>query len=228
MQSSYDLLCGLKNMGYLKSSRDPLWWPHSGTFEVVVGALLTQQTKWEKVEESLAHLNDASLLSLEALSHADEKEIARLIKPSGFYNTKAQRLKLLCTNILNEFGSFEVFKKQVDREWLLTQKGIGMESADSILCYGCGREVFVVDSYTNRVLQAFGYQFENYMQIQEWMQEGIEANFDKITRLYDIPVTLHTVYARFHGKIVEFSKEHIRGKNVDIKPLISHSKKGTS
>lgn len=228
MQSSYDLLRGLKNMGYLKSSRDPLWWPHSGTFEVLVGALLTQQTKWEKVEESLAHLNDVGLLSLEGLSHADEKEIARLIKPSGFYNTKAQRLKLLCTNILNEFGSFEVFKKQVDREWLLTQKGIGMESADSILCYGCGREVFVVDSYTNRVLQAFGYQFENYMQIQEWMQEGIEANFDKIIRLYDIPVTLHTVYARFHGKIVEFSKEHIRGKNVDIKPLILHTKKGTS
>ena len=228
LENSYELLYGLKKTGYLKSTRDPLWWPHSGTFEVVVGTLLTQQTKWEKVEESLDHLNDAGLLSLEALSHADEKEIARLIKPSGFYNTKAQRLKLLCTNILNEFGSFEIFKKQVDREWLLTQKGIGMESADSILCYGCGREVFVVDSYTNRVLQAFGYQFENYMQIQEWMQEGIEANFDKITRLYDIPVTLHTVYARFHGKIVEFSKEHIHGKNVDIKPLILHSKKGTS
>ena len=228
LQNSYDLLYALKQLDYLKTGRDPLWWPNSNTFEVVVGTLLTQQTKWERVEESLENLKVHDLLTLEALSNASIQEIARLIKPSGFYNTKAQRLKLLCTNILNEFGSFEVFKKQVDREWLLTQKGIGMESADSILCYGCGREVFVVDSYTNRVLQAFGYQFENYMQIQEWMQEGIEANFDKITRLYDIPVTLHTVYARFHGKIVEFSKEHIRGKNVDIKPLISHSKKGTS
>jgi len=215
-------------MGYLKTTRDPLWWPHSGTLEVIIGAILTQQTKWEKVEESLTNLKEHRLLSLEALSKADVHLIATLIKPSGFYNTKAQRLKLLCTNILNEFGSFEVFKEEADRTWLLTQKGIGMESADSILCYGCGREVFVVDSYTNRLLSAFGYEFDHYMQIQEWIQEGIEANFDKITRLYGFPVTMQTVYARFHGKIVEYAKEYIRGQNVNIKPLIYHTEKGTS
>jgi endonuclease-3 related protein len=219
MQSSYDLLRALKNMGYLKTTRDPLWWPRSCTFEVIIGAILTQQTKWEKVEESLANLKESDLLSLEALSSTNAEEIANHIKPSGFYNTKAVRLQLLCKKILEDFGSFKTFQDEVDRKWLLAQKGIGMESADSILCYGCGREIFVVDSYTRRLLEAFGYSFESYMEIQAWMQEGIEANFDKITKMYDTKMTLHTVYARFHGKIVEFSKEHIRGKNVNIETL---------
>ena len=219
MQSSYDILYALKQMGYLKTTRDPLWWPRSCTFEVIIGAILTQQTKWEKVEESLANLKEHRLLSLEALSKADVQQIATLIKPSGFYNTKAQRLKMLCANILDDFGTFEVFQDEVTREWLLAQKGIGMESADSILCYGCRREVFVVDNYTQRLLEAFGYSFESYMQIQAWMQEGIEANFDKITQMYDTEMTLHAIYARFHGKIVEFAKEHIRGKNVNTETL---------
>ncbi len=219
MQSSYDLLRALKNMGYLKTTRDPLWWPQSCTFEVIIGAILTQQTKWERVEKSLVNLKEGGLISLEALNRADVGQIATLIKPSAFYNTKAGRLQILCQNILNEFNTFEIFQNEVTRDWLLEQKGIGMESADSILCYGCGRETLVVDSYTHRLLEAFGYDFESYMQIQAWMQEGIEANFDKITKMYDTEMTLNTIYARLHGMIVEFSKEHIRGKNVNIESL---------
>lgn len=206
-------------MGYLKTTRDPLWWPQSSTFEVIIGAILTQQTKWEKVEESLANLKESGLMSLEALSSANVGQIAAHIKPSGFYNTKAPRLQMLCQNILNDFHTFEMFQNEVTRDWLLEQKGIGMESADSILCYGCGREVFVVDSYTSRLLYACGYSFENYMQIQAWMQEGIEANFDKINQMYDTEMTIHILYARFHGMIVEFAKEHIRGKKVNTETL---------
>jgi len=206
-------------MGYLKTTRDPLWWPKSGTFEVIIGAILTQQTKWEKVEASLANLKEAGLLSLEALSRADVTQVATLIKPSGFYNTKAKRLQLLCQNILSTFGTFERFQNEVTRKWLLGQKGVGMESADSILCYGCGRAVFVVDSYTARLLEALGYHFESYMQIQEWMQEGIEANFDKMIQMYGNDLTLQGLYARFHGMIVEFAKEHIRGRNVNTEIL---------
>ncbi len=226
MQSSYDLLYALKQMGYLQTSRDPLWWPKSGTFEVVIAAILTQQTKWERVEESLANLKEHELLSLEALSKADVQQIAILIKPSGFYNTKAQRIQILCTHILNDFGVFEVFQNEVNREWLLAQKGIGMESADSILCYGCGREVFVVDSYTQRLLKALGYTFEEYMQIQEWMQEGIEENFEKVKDIYKYEIELSTIYARFHGKIVEYAKENIHGKQVDIVALMKQLQKG--
>ncbi len=224
MQSSYDLLYALKQMGYLKTNRDPLWWPQSSTFEVIIGSILTQQTKWERVEESLANLKEHRLLSLEALSKADVQQIAMLIKPSGFYNTKAQRIQMLSTHILDDFTTFEAFQDEVSREWLLAQKGIGMESADSILCYGCGREVFVVDSYTQRLLGALGYVFEDYEQIQEWMQEGIVENLEKVQDIYKYEIELHSIYARFHGKIVEYAKTFIHGKNVDIKPLIDHIK----
>ena len=196
-------------MGYLKEERDEFWWPNSGSFEVIVGAILTQQTKWQKVEKSLANLEGK--LSLEELASIDLKELQTLIKPSGFYNTKAKYLKGICQNILDDFGSFEKFKDEVSREWLLSQKGIGDESADSILCYACYREVFVVDSYTDRILRAFGYEFESYQDIQEWMQRGIVENIGESE--------LHKVYARFHGKVVEFAKDFVRGKRVDIEEL---------
>ncbi|MDY0401933.1 3-methyladenine DNA glycosylase [Sulfurovum sp.] len=220
MQESFDLLAALRKLGYLQTTRDPLWWPASGTFEVVVGAILTQQSRWEKVEASLSALRKANLLTLEALSSADTQHIASLIKPSGFYHTKSQRLISLSQNILKDFGSFEIFSREVDRTWLLAQKGIGMESADSILCYACHRPVLAVDSYTQRLLDALGYTFETYMELQEWMQEGIETNFDKVKRLYGEEADIATVYARFHGKIVEYSKKHIRGRKVDVLPLL--------
>ena len=217
--NAYELLAALKHVGYLKEERDPLWWPHSGTERVVIGTILTQQTKWERVEESLAALEEAGICSLEGLSNTDESTIASLIGPSGFYNTKAVRLKQLSVNILDTYGDFTTFAEQTDREWLLSQKGIGMESADSILCYACKRPVMVVDSYTDRVLDALGYAFENYISIQEWMHEGIEAHDEKIVSLYGRQIPLHEVYARFHGKIVEFAKEYVRGKRVDLSVL---------
>ncbi|UFH60078.1 3-methyladenine DNA glycosylase [Sulfurovum mangrovi] len=220
MQDSFDLLIALKELGFLHNGRDPFWWPQSGTFEVVVGALLTQQSKWERVEASLSHLKAANLLTLEALSYADAQQIASLIKPSGFYNTKAQRVIKLCENIRQDFATFDRFVNEVDRRWLLSQKGIGMESADSILCYACHRPVCVVDSYTQRLLGAFGYTFDSYTELQEWMEQGIEENFHKIKVLYGEEADLATVYARFHGKIVEYAKKHIRGKQVDVAPLL--------
>ena len=219
IQNSYDLLYALKKLNYLESPRDFLWWPNSGTFEVIIGAILTQQTKWEKVEESLCNLKRSNLLSLKSLSSSNLEQIAACIKPSGFYNTKAHRLQTLSRNIIKDFGSFEDFQKNVSRGWLLAQKGIGMESADSILCYGCKRDIFVVDSYTKRLLEALNYHFEGYMQLQEWMQEGIKENLQKTKELYRHNLELPVIYARFHGKIVEYSKQFIRGKNVDIKPL---------
>ena len=220
LRNSYELLYALKKSGYLKTHRDPFWWPNSGTQEVIFGAILTQQTKWERVEASLSNLREAGVGSLESLADTDTQIIATLIKPSGFYNTKAQRLKMLCRNILKDFGSFKAFQENVDREWLLKQKGIGMESADSILCYGCKKEAFVVDSYTGRLLEAFGYRFERYEEVQEWIVEGLEENMDKVHTLYGREVPRHQLYARLHGKIVEFSKESMRGKQVDLTHLL--------
>ena len=219
IQNSYELLSILKKIGYLKSERDPLWWPHSGTVEVVLGALLTQQTKWEKVESSLSNLHSAGLDTLESIASTDMEEIASLIKPSGFYNTKAERMTALCRKIIDDFVSFENFQEQVDRDWLLAQRGIGPESADSILCYACKRDAFVVDSYTGRLLDALGYRFEQYEEIQEWMVSGLEANLDKVYRLYGEALPRYQIYARMHGKIVEFAKDNIRGRQVNLQPF---------
>ncbi|RUM62825.1 MAG: 3-methyladenine DNA glycosylase [Sulfurospirillum sp.] len=219
MTNSYELLVALKKLGYIKDERDPLWWPNALTFEVVVGALLTQQTKWEKVEKSLANLHEAGLMHLEALADADLKQLQMLVKPSGFYNTKAKRLKQLCINIREDFGSFEQFQQEVEREWLLAQKGVGEETADSILSYACGREAMVVDSYTQRILGALGYQFESYGEIQNWLIEGLLANLTHISKLYGKELPVSTIYSRFHGKIVEYAKVHIRGKCVNIEEL---------
>ena len=219
IQNSYELLYALKKAGYLKNERDPLWWPDSGTEKVIVGTLLTQQTRWENVEKSLTNLQRAGLDTLSAISRADTGELASLIKPSGFYNTKAERLKQLSTHILETFGDFETFREEVDREWLLSQKGIGPESADSILCYGCGRDLFVVDSYTGRLLEALGYQWESYGEIQEWVMSGLEENFEKVVQLYGEEIPYNRLYARLHGKIVEYAKEHIRGKRVEVEPI---------
>jgi endonuclease-3 related protein len=211
LNSSFEILKALKEAGYIKDERDPYWWSNSGTFEVVVGAILTQQTKWERVESSLENLKKEDVLDLVSIANIDIELLAILIKPSGFYNTKAKRLKLLCKNIIEDFGDFENFKESVSREWLLSQKGIGQESADSILCYACFREVFVVDNYTVKLLKSLGYEFDTYEEIQEWMVNGIESNFSSINKLYNCEVDLSTIYSRFHGKIVELgkSKKHI-------------------
>ncbi len=216
---SYQLLKSLKNQGYIKDKKEEFWWSKSGTFEAIVGTILTQQTKWEKVEKSLANLEEKNLLDLDSIANIDLKELSVLIKPSGFYNTKAKNLKKLCQNIAKEFGTFEEFCLNVQRDWLLSQKGIGEESCDSILCYACFREVMVVDSYTNRLLQKLGYEFESYSELQEWLVSGIESNLEKVNKLYEKDMPLNTIYARFHGKIVEFCKENRDGKDVEVSSL---------
>ena len=219
MNSSYELLEALKRQGYLKTTRDPLWWPRSGTFWVIVGAILTQQAKWEKVEKSIANLENAGVQSLEDLSKLDTETLATLIKPSGFYNTKAKNLHALIKALLKEFGSFEVFCEEASRSWLLGQKGVGEESADAILCYACKKEAFVVDAYSARLLEAFGYSFDSYEALQEWMVDGIISHKKEIEALYTNEISLSEVYARFHGKIVEFCKENSSGKKVMVESL---------
>jgi len=220
MTDSFELLKLLKKAGYLKTIRDPKWWPNSGTYEVVVGAILTQQTKWEKVEKSLENLKVNGVNSLGDIARLDGKTLSTLIKPSGFYNTKAKYLLGISKNIIKDYGSFEEFCSQVDRDWLLTQKGIGPESADSILCFGCLKDFFVVDNYTARLLNAFGYEFENYAELRDWMVAGVLANKEKIDELYDKEIGLNEIYARFHGKIVEYCKQNSKAKKVLIDTLL--------
>jgi endonuclease-3 related protein len=209
--NSLELLFALRGFGFLKEPCEKLWWPNSGSFEVVVGTILTQQTKWSNVEISLFNLKSRSLLTLCALADISEYELSLLIGKSGFKTQKASRLKKLTHNIIKEFGNFETFQQNVDREWLLAQKGIGLESADAILCYACLKPVMVIDSYTNRLLSNFGYEFESYEETQEWFYDGILSKWDRVHGLYDDE---NMLFARFHGKIVEFCKGDIKGQKL--------------
>jgi len=172
-----------------------LWWPNSGTFEVVIGALLTQNTTWKNVEKSLSNLD--GFLTLDSFITLDEQRLKDMIKPSGFYNQKAPRLLALANNIHQEFISFDVFKDKVSRQWLLNQKGVGEETADSILCYGCFRDEMVVDTYTKRLLKKFGIEFKKYQDYKTFLDIGVRDHFKK---------NLNMIFIRYHAMIVEYNK----------------------
>lgn len=225
MQDSYQLYLALKNLNFKVTERDPWWWPHSGQFAIVAGALLTQQTRWEKVEESLANLTAENKLSPGALATLQAEELIPFIKPSGFYNTKAERLIKLCQNLEKDFGNFENFQRSVNRQWLLKQTGIGQESADAILCYGAYREQFVVDAYTTRLVNALGHPFDRYEQVQAWMIEGLQDHRDHLQQQSQ-RTDLALVYAHYHGMIVEYCKQNSRGKNVQVDKLYGQGNNG--
>jgi endonuclease-3 related protein len=210
LTDSFELFSALERLKLLENS-PPLWWPAYGTFEVVIGAVLTQNTQWERVKISLDNLRNLELIDPTMLSKCHTESLMELIRPSGLFKAKAANLIRLSRNMIEEFGDFETFSLSVDREWLLSQKGIGPETADSILCYACARPAMVVDAYTARLLNAFGYEFESYDELQEWCEAGIRGYFDT--------VQLPAAFARFHGMIVEYVKGNSKGKMLNIEVL---------
>lgn len=188
-----------------------MWWPNYGSFEVVVGAILTQNANWKRVELSLENLRSHKLLELDNLCQADTGELQRLIAPSGLYRAKAEYIVQLARAIKASFSNFENFCAEVDRAWLLKQKGIGPESADSILCYACKKDVMVVDAYTKRLLSALGREFVSYDALQAWCKEGLIAHFDRSE--------LPKVFALFHAIIAEFVKTNSKNKKVNVESL---------
>ena len=207
ISNSYDLLLFLKQQNLIEAKLE-FWWPNSNSFEILVGAILTQNTKWVNVEKSLENLRSLDLLTLEKLSNADLIALTNAITPSGFKNQKSKRLILLAKNIIEEFETFENFSLNTNRTWLLKQIGIGPETADAILCYSCKQEFMVVDKYTAKLLKRYDYEFDSYEQMQEWIVDGINENYDKIKTLYGYEITLNKLYSRLHGKIVEFMKQN--------------------
>jgi len=205
ISNSFDLLKFLKNQNLLEDEPE-LWWPNTNSFEILIGAILTQNTKWTNVEKSLENLRKLDILSLQSICDIDLETFIIAITPSGFKNQKSVRIKLLAQNIITEFETFENFCENVSKDWLLEQKGIGLETADAILCYACHQEFMVVDKYTQRLVKHFGFEFESYEDLQAWCEYGINENFDKITQFYGYEISLNKLYCRFHGKIVEFMK----------------------
>ena len=217
--SSYDLFERLFPLELLKDSPKN-WWPGYGTFEVILGALLTQNTTFTKVEISLGNLRRSDLLQLDKWKNLSTVDIMELIIPSGLYRQKSQRLIDLTHAIVRDFDDYDYFVSTVDRSWLLEQKGIGFETADAILCYACQRPVMVADKYTAKLLAALGLEFEDYESIQSWLESGIKSSLEEIYTLYGTSIELEIIYAHFHGMIVEYCKTYCKGKKILIELLV--------
>ncbi len=136
------------------------WWPGETELEIIVGAVLTQNTSWKNVEKAIGNLKSAGLMDLDGLYEAEEGTLAQYIRSSGYYNLKSIRLKNIIKVIYEEyFSSIDKLKEKETynlRKRLLGIKGIGEETADSILLYALDKPIFVVDAYTKRFLKNHG------------------------------------------------------------------------
>ncbi|GAB4174285.1 MAG: endonuclease [Geothermobacteraceae bacterium] len=136
------------------------WWPADTPFETAVGAILTQNTAWTNVEKAIANLKQANALDCSSMLKLSKGELEELIRPSGFFRQKTERLQLFCRHLEDHHGGKleHLMARDTDsaRKELLSLKGIGPETADSILLYGGGHASFVVDAYTRRLLDRLG------------------------------------------------------------------------
>ena len=135
------------------------WWPAKEPFEVMVGAILTQSAAWRNVEKAITNLKAAGVLSPQALRRLSLSELAAIIRPSGYYNAKARKLKSL-VQWLGEYQDNldDLFAHSTDhlRQELLSVYGIGEETADAIILYAANKPVFVIDAYTRRIVNRLG------------------------------------------------------------------------
>ena len=155
------------------------WWPGETPFEVCVGAILTQNTAWSNVEHAIENLKKQNLLNFESLLKASPEIVAQAIRPAGYFNIKTKRLKNFLEGIAKEFGTFDALfhlSKDHLREFLLSLKGIGPETADSMVLYAFEKPVFVVDAYTKRILVRHRLIEEeaDYFQTQEFFENALE------------------------------------------------------
>lgn len=181
------------------------WWPGDGPFEVMVGAVLTQNTSWKNVERAITNLRDAGVMDPRRLYALAPDELAELIRPAGYYRLKEKRLRALLAYLVDRYdGSLEaMFRTDLGtlREELLAVHGIGPETADSILLYAGNLPTFVVDTYTHRVLARHG-----------WI--GYEAGYDEIKDYFESTLPQDVaLYNEYHALIVDVGKDYCRKTN---------------
>ncbi len=177
------------------------WWPAETEFEVIVGALLTQQTRWENVEQAIANLKSESLLTPDALADADRDTIEECIRCTGFYRQKSERLQLLSRHFArNRISGILDKPAGALRAELLSLKGVGYETADSIILYAAHKPVFVIDAYTKRICECINVN-GGYEALQRYFEGGL-------------PRDTH-LYQEFHALIVRYGKEYCTKKRCD-------------
>ncbi|MCL2064550.1 MAG: endonuclease [Candidatus Cloacimonetes bacterium] len=168
------------------------WWPGETQDEIIIGAILTQNTNWLNVEKAISNLKKNNLCSLDKISKMNPEYIAELIKPSGYFNQKSIRL----TNIAKGLDKNEIQNKALfdSRKILLDMKGIGPETADSILLYAFEKGIFVIDAYTIRIFSRIGLTLKDkkYDTYQNFFMENLE---------HDVKF-----FNEYHGLIVRHCK----------------------
>ncbi|MEA4924497.1 MAG: endonuclease III domain-containing protein [Syntrophomonadaceae bacterium] len=182
----------------LKAYGQRHWWPADTAYEMMVGAILTQNTTWLNVEKAINNLGKR--LSPEYIAAASNEDLAVIIRPSGYYNQKVLKLKAL-TEWFKKYSYDVEQARQIDgqllRDELLAVKGVGPETADSILLYALDKPFFVVDAYTRRFLARLGYALP---QAYDELRVVIENSLPQAVPLYN----------EFHALIVEHAKQHCK------------------
>ena len=190
------------------------WWPARTPFEVCVGAILVQNTAWANVERAISQLDKAGVLAFKPLAALPENQLKELIRPAGFFNVKAKRLRAFLDFLGQHYdGDIESLAYKpwpVARMELLAVHGIGHETADSILLYALQKPVFVIDAYTRRLLQAQGFVAwtENYHAMQALFMDNLPSDV--------------VLYNEYHALIVALGKE--RSFSLGHKPGLFYNK----
>ncbi len=182
------------------------WWPGDTQLEIVVGAVLTQNTAWTNVERAIANMKSQGLLDVQALLDAPQEALEAAIRPAGYFRIKRERLRSVIKALVDkggpDFKGFESLDTNDFREFLLGIKGVGPETADSILLYAFNRPVFVVDTYTRRILGRMG------------ILSGKET-YDEIQALVvgHLPKDI-ALYNDFHAQLVNLAKDFCKTRPV--------------
>ncbi len=172
------------------------WWPGETVAEIIIGAVLTQNTNWKNVEKAIDNLKRIDTCRLDAIRDMQPDTLAELIRPAGYFNVKTKRLQAVANgldpNVIKRMPVEEVRKK------LLDLHGVGPETADSILLYAFDKATFVVDAYTKRIFSRLGIVEPNAD------YETVRAMFQR-----ELPVDVK-LYNEYHALIVRHAKEHCR------------------
>ena len=192
------------------------WWPGETKDEILIGAILTQHTSWKNVEKSIYNLKRAKCISIDAISSIGAKKLERLIKPSGFYKSKAKSIKSVSAYILSKYGTINGMHGRNTRSLrleLLGIHGIGKETSDSILLYAADKKIFVIDAYTRRAIERiYGHgKGEGYEALQSYIASQLPSSL--------------RLYKDFHAQFVELCKNYCRTKPLCNKcPVKSYCK----
>jgi len=217
---------------FLKEFGEQNWWPVTDNgaikpaykkrktltekqkLEICIGAILTQNTNWKNTEKAMVELNKAGMTDAEKIANASGKTIARLIKPSGYFNQKARKLKIFCRHVEKNYGGKigSLLEKPLDelRAELLSLHGIGPETADSILLYAAQKPSFVADAYARRFVERYyGKTNPGYVDVKVFFESSLPRNAETLGEM--------------HALLVEFAKQHCRKKPLCQKCFLNNN-----